>query len=171
MLTLAYRSRCRAVTILLAFAAVTFAAQASAQSYPSNTIRVVVANAAGTPPDIISRVIATDLAESEGWKVIIENRPGAVQTLAGAEVLKQSADGYSIFALTVQGSAAPALLANMPFRLEADFAPVIKASTSYNVLVVNPSVPAKSVAELVSLLKSHRTSSTSPQAVLERLHI
>ena len=70
-------------------------------------------------------------------------------------MLKQPADGYSILCHRAAGqSAAPALLPNMPFRLDADFAPVIKLATSYNVLVVNPSVPAKSVSELVALLKS-----------------
>jgi tripartite-type tricarboxylate transporter receptor subunit TctC len=126
----------------------------NAQTYPSNVIRIVVPTSAGTPPDTISRVIAQEVAESEGWKIIVENRPGAVQTLAGAEVLKQPADGYSIYALSLPVSAAPALLPNIPFRLDTDFAPVIKVSTSYNVLVVNPSVPAKSVEGLVTLLKS-----------------
>jgi tripartite-type tricarboxylate transporter receptor subunit TctC len=137
----------------LAFGVVVCNSEAEAQVYPSNTIRIVVPTSAGTPPDIISRIIATELSESEGWKVVIENRPGAVQTIAGADVLKHPADGYSIYALSVPVSAAPALLANIPFRLDSDFAPVIKISTSYNVLVVNPSVPAKSVAELVTLLK------------------
>jgi tripartite-type tricarboxylate transporter receptor subunit TctC len=127
---------------------------AIAQAFPSNVIRIVVPGSAGTPPDTISRLIATELTESDGWNVVVENRPGAIQTIAGSEILKSPADGYSIFALSVPGSAAPALLPNVPFRLEADFAPVIKVSTSYNVLVVNPSVPAKSLAELVTLLKS-----------------
>ena len=120
----------------------------------SNVIRIVVPTASSTPPDIISRVVATALTESEGWRVIVENKPGAVMTIAGTEVLKQPADGYSLYALSLPVSAAPALVPNMPFRLEADFAPVIKISTSYNVLVVNPRVPAHSVAELVALLKS-----------------
>jgi tripartite-type tricarboxylate transporter receptor subunit TctC len=128
--------------------------QAGAQTYPASPIRIVVPTSAGTPPDIISRIIAAGLSESEGWKVVIENRPSAVQTIAGTDVLKQPADGYSLYALSVPVSAAPALLPNMPFRLDVDFAPVVKISASYNVLVVNPSVPAKSVAELVALLKS-----------------
>jgi tripartite-type tricarboxylate transporter receptor subunit TctC len=126
----------------------------NAQSYPSGMIRLVVPTSAGTPPDTISRVIAQEVSETEGWKMIVENRPGAVNTLAGAEVLKQPADGYSIYALSVPASAASALLPNMRFRLDADFAPVIKVSSSYNVLVVNPTLPARSVSELVDLLKS-----------------
>jgi tripartite-type tricarboxylate transporter receptor subunit TctC len=144
----------RAIAALFAAGAIALAQPADAQSYPANPIRIVVPTSAGTPPDIVSRIIATELSEGEGWKVVVENRPGAVQTIAGAEVLKQPADGYSLYALSVPVSAAPALLPNIPFRLDADFAPVIKVSASYNVLVVNPSVPAKSVAELVAFLKS-----------------
>jgi tripartite-type tricarboxylate transporter receptor subunit TctC len=86
--------------------------------------------------------------------VIVENKPGAVLTIGGSEVLKQPADGHSVYAMALPVSAAPAFLPNMPFRLETDFAPVIKISTSYNVLVAHPSVPAKSVSELVALIKS-----------------
>ena len=155
MITLAAVRPLWRVGVALLFACATGSvSQVSAQTYPSNVIRIVVPTSAGTPPDTISRVIAREVSESEGWKMIVENRPGAVQTLAGAEVLKQPPNGYSIYALSVPVSAAPALLRNIPFRLDADFAPVIKVSTSYNVLVVNPSVPAKSVADLVSLLKS-----------------
>jgi tripartite-type tricarboxylate transporter receptor subunit TctC len=128
--------------------------EAVAQSFPSHSIRIVVPTAPSTPPDIISRVVVAELTESEGWRLIVENKPGAVMTIAGTEVLKQPADGHSLYALSVPVSAAPAFLPNMPFRLDADFAPVIKVSTSYNVLVCNLAVPAKSVSELVALLKS-----------------
>jgi tripartite-type tricarboxylate transporter receptor subunit TctC len=125
-----------------------------AQPFPSNPIRILVPTAPSTPPDIISRVIASELSDSEGWRVVVENKPGAVQTIAGSEVLKQPAEGYSIFALSLPVSAAPAFLPNMPFNLTTDFDPVSKVSTSYNVLVVNPTVAAKSVSELVALIKS-----------------
>jgi len=125
------------------------------QGFPAGPIRVVVPTAPGTPPDIISRIIAQELSDAEGWRVVVENRPGATQTIGGAEVIKQAADGQTIFAMSVPISAAPALLQNMPFKLNEDFTPVIKVSTSYNVLVVNPDVPAKSVRELVAHLKSH----------------
>src|SRR3954471_15581378 len=108
---------------------------ADAQVFPSNPIRIIVPTAPSTPPDIISRVIATELAHSEGWKVIVENRPGAVMTIAGSDVLKQPADGTSIYAMSVPVTAAPAFLPNMPFQLTKDFDPVIKIATSYNVLV------------------------------------
>ena len=84
----------------------------------------------------------------------MENRPGGVTTIAANDVLTQPADGHNLYAMTVPSVAAPSLVPNISYRLDTDFEPVIKASVSYNVLVVNPSVPANSVAELVALLKS-----------------
>jgi tripartite-type tricarboxylate transporter receptor subunit TctC len=130
------------------------ASRAPAQSFPPGVVRIVVPTTVSTPPDIISRVIAAQLVDSEGWKVIVENRPGALMTIAGTDVLRQPADGLSIYVMSVPVTAAPAFLPNMPFRLDTDFAPVIKVSSSYNVLVVNPAVPATSVSELVALIKS-----------------
>ena len=124
-----------------------------AQPYPSNMIRIVVGSAAGNPPDIISRVIANELGESEGWRMIVENKTGAITTIGTAEVLRQPADGYTLAAIALPSSAARALLPNVSFRLDTDFAPVIKLATAYHVLVVHPSVPANSLAELVTLLK------------------
>jgi tripartite-type tricarboxylate transporter receptor subunit TctC len=127
---------------------------AGAQNYPSSVIRIVVPSAAGTPPDIMGRIIAAELGESEGWRAIIENKPGAIQTIGLAEVLRQPADGYTLASIALSSSAAPALLPNLKFRLDSDFAPIIKLASAYHVLVVHPSVPAKSLAEFVALLKS-----------------
>src|SRR5215468_4588332 len=127
----------------------------NAQFVPSNAIRIVVPAIAGSPPDVSSRIVAAELAESEGWRMAVENKSGAGGIIAGSSVLQQPADGTTILMITQPDSATPALTNNVPFRLDADFAPVIKVSVSYNVLVVNPSVPAKSVAELVALLQGH----------------
>jgi len=139
---------------LLAAAAVAVASPAAGQPYPSSMIRIVVPSAAGTPPDIMGRIIAAEVGETEGWRVIVENKPGAIQTIGLADVLKQPADGYTIASIALPSSAAPALLPNVSFRLETDFTPVIKLASAYHVLVVHPSVPAKSLGELVALLKS-----------------
>jgi tripartite-type tricarboxylate transporter receptor subunit TctC len=142
------------VIAALAWAATGIAAGAQETPFPTGVIRLVAPNSAGTPPDMISRILAKELSEAEGWRVIVENRPGGVTTIAASDVLAQAADGHSLFAMAVPSTAAPSLLASIPYNFEADFDPVIKASVSYNVLVVNPSVPARSVAELVALLKS-----------------
>ena len=139
--------------ILGAISVLAVPSDAQSQAFPSGPIRIFVPTAPSTPPDIISRVIANEMAKSEGWKVVVENHPGAVMTIAGSEVLKRPADGMSIFAMSVPVTAAPAFLPNMPFQLAKDFAPVIKVATSYNVLVVHPSVAANSVSELVDLIK------------------
>jgi tripartite-type tricarboxylate transporter receptor subunit TctC len=125
-----------------------------AYAQPVNSLRIVVAGNAGSPPDVVSRIVATELAESNNWRVIVENRPGALSTLAIGDVLKQPADGRTIITIDVPVVAAPALAPDRNWRLETDFAPVIKLSKDYNVLVVNPSVPARSLAELIALLKS-----------------
>ena len=152
------RSRLFHRTTSLSFATLALLAsspQASAQtSFPTGTIRFVAPNSASTPPDIISRIISRELTESEGWRVIVENRPGGVTTIAATDVLAQPADGNSLYAMSVPSVAAPSLVPKIAYDLDKDFDPVVKATVSYNVLVVNPSVPVKTVSELVALLKS-----------------
>jgi tripartite-type tricarboxylate transporter receptor subunit TctC len=139
---------------LLAFAVMS-ASPLMAQSYPSGMVRIISATASGTPPDIIARLIANELSESEGWRIVVENKLGAIQTIGAAEVLKQAADGHTVLSIALPASAAPALIPNLNFRLDADFVPVIKLASAYHVLVVNPSVPANSLPELVTLLKNN----------------
>ena len=127
--------------------------RALAQSFPSNVIRIVVPYSASTPPDILARIIATALSEGEGWNVIVENKPGAVMTIGVTEVLKQPADGYTLLSITAPFAAVPALVPDAKFKIETDLAPLIQIGTAYNVLVVNPSVPVNSVAELIAYLK------------------
>jgi tripartite-type tricarboxylate transporter receptor subunit TctC len=126
---------------------------ATAGPYPANVVRIVVPTPAGTPPDIISRVIATELSEHAGWRIIVENRPGGLQSIAMADVLKQPADGYSILAMSVPVMVAPALLPNLGIAPDVDFSPVIQISASYTVLVTAPSLPVHSVSELIAVLK------------------
>lgn len=126
---------------------------ALAQSFPSNVIRIVVPYSASTPPDILARIIATALSEGEGWNVIVENKPGAVMTIGVTEVLKQPADGYTLLSITAPFAAVPALVPDAKFTIETDLTPLIQIGTAYNVLVVNPSIPVSSVAELIAYLK------------------
>src|SRR6185436_5409725 len=125
---------------------------AFAQSFPSNVIRIVVPYSASTPPDILARIVATALSEGEGWNVIVENKPGAVGTIGAMEALKQPADGYMLLSVGTPFAAVPALVPDAKFKVETDLAPLIQIGTAYNVLVVNPSVPANSVAELIAYL-------------------
>jgi tripartite-type tricarboxylate transporter receptor subunit TctC len=153
MLTL--RTSRQATSALVMLAIVAGASEITAQTYPSNVIRIQVGSNPSSPPDIISRIIAAELSEREGWRVVVENKPGAIYTAAANEVLKHPADGHFIWAYPMPAAVAPALLRNLPFKLETDLVPVIKFSRSYNVLVLNPSVPARSMTELVAHLKAN----------------
>jgi tripartite-type tricarboxylate transporter receptor subunit TctC len=142
-------------SLIVSLAALGTSHAAYAGTFPSSIIRIVVPTGPGTPPDIISRVVATELSESEGWRMLVENRPGALQTIGMAEVLKQPADGYSVYPMSVPTMAVPSLMPKLGLQPRSDFAPIIKVSSSYNVLVVTPSFPVKSVSELVAMLKEH----------------
>jgi tripartite-type tricarboxylate transporter receptor subunit TctC len=115
---------------------------------------MIVPSPAGAPPDIMGRMFANEFNESHGWRVIVENKPGAIHTIGLAEALKHPADGYTLASISLTTSAAPALMPNINFKLDTDFTPVIKLASAYHVLVVTPSLPAKSLAEFVALLKS-----------------
>ena len=100
----------RRVCILFAIAVIG-TTSLTAEPFPANNvIRIVAPTSPGAPPDVIARVVANELTNSEGWKVIVDNRPGALQTIAMADVLKQPADGLSIFPMSVGAVATPVLL-------------------------------------------------------------
>jgi tripartite-type tricarboxylate transporter receptor subunit TctC len=143
----------RGLFALLVVAVLAPWSNADAQNFPAGVIRIIVPTSASTPPDILARIVANALSDAEGWKVVVENKPGGVMTIGATEVLKQPADGHTIFSVTAPVAAAPALVPNASFNYEKDFAPLIRIGTGYNVLVVNPSVPVLSVKELVEYLK------------------
>lgn len=119
-------------------ASVLLASSAVAQPYPVKPIRIVVPSTPGTPPDVISRIIANEISTAQGWRVFVENRPGGSQTVGAGEVLRQDPDGYSVLAVSLPLSAIPAILPNVGFRLESDFVAVAQLSRSANALVVHP---------------------------------
>ena len=141
--------------ILVVSGVLAFASTAYAQEFPSRSIRIIVGSDQSSPTSIIGRLLASELTASEGWRIVVENKPGASYMLSAAEVLKQPADGHTLWALALPAATAPALLPSMGFRLETDFAAVIQLSRSYNVLVVHPSVPVHSISELVAHLKAN----------------
>jgi tripartite-type tricarboxylate transporter receptor subunit TctC len=143
----------RGLFAFLVVAVLALWSNADAQNFATGVIRIIVPTSASTPPDILARIVANALSDAEGWKVVVENKPGGVMTIGATEVLKQPADGHTIFSVTAPVAAAPALVPNASFNYEKDFAPLIRIGTGYNVLVVNPSVPVHSVKELVEYLK------------------
>jgi tripartite-type tricarboxylate transporter receptor subunit TctC len=128
---------------------------ARAERYPSAIIRIVVPTSAGTPPDIISRMVADGVAANEGWRFVVEDRPGALQTIAMNDVRGRPADGHALLTMSLPMTVTPSLLPKAEIRPDVDFDPVIKISRSYTVLVTTPSLPVKSLPEFVDLLKAN----------------
>ena len=125
----------------------------SAQAWPVKPVRMIVPIAGGGSTDAIARLVGTRLGEAWGQTVLVENRPGG-STMIGAEVVARSApDGYTMLMATSAFPANFSLFSRVPYKL-ADFAPISNVAESPNVLAVHPSVPAKNVKELITLLRS-----------------
>ena len=141
---------------LVALALALVAGAAVAQAYPSKPIRWLIPFSAGGPTDVLARAIAPRLGESLGVAVLVENRVGAGGSLAMDAVAKAAPDGYTIgMGHTGTQAINPHLYARLPYDPLKDFAPVTPVVSYVNVLVVNPAVPAKTVAELVAWTKAH----------------
>lgn len=131
------------------------AAPVAAQSYPVKPIRYVVPFPAGGPLDIVARAIGQELNRSWGQPVIVDNRPGAGGNIGAEQVARAPADGHTILMGAVSTHAINiTLYSKLPYDPIRDFAPVILITSVPNVLVVHPTVPARSVRELVALAKS-----------------
>jgi tripartite-type tricarboxylate transporter receptor subunit TctC len=132
------------------------AALACAQTYPTKPIRLVVPFPPGGATDILARDVAQKLTEAWGQSVIVDNRPGAGGNIGSELVAKSSPDGYTLEMGTVGTHAINAsLYAKMPYDHVKDFTPVILVAGVPNVLVVNPALPANSVAELIAYAKAN----------------
>jgi len=130
------------------------ATAAPAQTYPVKPVRLVMGPPAGGPTDGVGRVIAARLTEIWGQQVVIENRPGAGNTIATAAVAKAPADGYTLHMCTISDAVAPALYRKLPYDFARDITPIAHVGTTPNVFVVHPSVPARSVREFIALARA-----------------
>jgi tripartite-type tricarboxylate transporter receptor subunit TctC len=140
--------------VLILFAMLVASAGSLAQSYPAKPVRLIVADAAGGAPDQLGRLLAQKLSDSLGQQMIVDNRPGAAGALGADIAAKSPADGYTLLLTTTTIYAIlPSLKKGLPYDPQKDFVPISRIATSANVLVVNASLPAKSVAELVQLAK------------------
>jgi len=131
------------------------AAPSLAQTYPTKSVRVVVGFAAGGPTDVIARIVAQKLSESLHQQFYVENIGGAGGNTASGQVARAAADGYTIMVVSTGFVVNPSLYAKVPYDAVKDFAPVTLVAASPNVVVVNPSVPAKTLPELVQLIKDN----------------
>ena len=128
---------------------------AQAQGYPHKPIRMIVASAPGGAPDILARAVAQKLTEGLGQQVVVDNRAGASGLIGAEMAANAAADGYTLFlGTTTLYAILPNLKKNLPYDIRRDFASITQIASASNVLVVNPSVPAKSVAELLAYAKA-----------------
>jgi tripartite-type tricarboxylate transporter receptor subunit TctC len=128
---------------------------ASAEGYPARSVRVVVGFPAGGPTDVIARLVAQKLSDALGQQFFVENIGGAGGNTAAGQVARATPDGYTIMAVSTGFVVNPSLYAKVPYDALKDFAAVTLVAVSPNVVVVNPAVPAKSLPELVQLIKDN----------------
>jgi tripartite-type tricarboxylate transporter receptor subunit TctC len=124
------------------------------QSYPTRPVRIIVGFVAGGGADLLGRIIAPRLSEQFGQPVIIENRPGGGTSISIERVAASSPDGHTLVMMTAAGAALPSLRKQLPYNLEADFAPVTLIASAPYLLVVHPSLPARSIEDLIKLARA-----------------
>jgi tripartite-type tricarboxylate transporter receptor subunit TctC len=142
----------------LALASITFALQmpsASAQEWPSRTIRILVGFGAGGGTDLAARIIAEPLQEILGQSVVVENRPGAGGMTATGAVAKAPKDGYTLLMMSNAHVIAPVMYKNVPYDAVNDFQMISMLGTAGLVLVTHPDFPAKNLQELIALAKAN----------------
>jgi tripartite-type tricarboxylate transporter receptor subunit TctC len=128
---------------------------AQAQSYPARPVRIVVPFPAGGNADILARLLAQKLGESLGQSVVVDNRAGASGIIGTENVAKSAADGYTLLmGTTGTHTTNPAVFAKLPYDPVKDFAPISNFADSPFLLVVHPSVPVRSLAELIALARA-----------------
>ena len=128
---------------------------ASAENYPTRPVRVVVGFPAGGPTDAIARIVAQKLTDNLGQQFFVENIGGAGGNTAAGQVARVTPDGYTIMAISTGFVVNPSLYAKVPYDPIKDFAPVTLVAASPNIVVVNPQVPAKTLPELVQLIRDN----------------
>jgi tripartite-type tricarboxylate transporter receptor subunit TctC len=145
----------RAVLAAAVLALASFSA-AAAQSYPSRPVTIVIGFPPGGAIDTIARLMAPQMSESLGQPIVIENKPGAGGAIGAAYVARARPDGYTIFMGTMGNfSISPSLIANLPYDVQKQFAPVTLVAASGFVLYVNPKLPVANVKELIAYGKAH----------------
>jgi tripartite-type tricarboxylate transporter receptor subunit TctC len=126
---------------------------ASADTYPSRTVKIIVPFGAGGPADVYARILAKYLSDETKQSVVVEDRPGAGSLIGTDAVAKSAPDGYTLLLMSNTHTTNESLLANKPYQLMRDFVPVATINYSDLLMVVHPSVPAKTVAEFIALAK------------------
>jgi tripartite-type tricarboxylate transporter receptor subunit TctC len=139
---------------LFLFIIFVFSSTASAQGYPSKTVRLIVPFAAGGSTDIMGRLVAQKLSAVWGQQVVVDNRPGG-STVIGTDIVAKSApDGHTLLVTPAPFTIVPSLLKKLPYDPAKDFEPITLINTTPLVVIVHPGVPAKNIKELIALAKA-----------------
>jgi tripartite-type tricarboxylate transporter receptor subunit TctC len=144
------RTILRLIALLLP---VMLALPASAETYPSRTVRLIVPFGAGGPADVYARILAKYLSEETKQSFVVEDRPGAGSLIGTDAVAKSAPDGYTLLIMSNTHTTNESLIPKKPYELMRDFLPVATINYSDLLMVVHPSVPAKTVAEFIALAK------------------
>ena len=144
-----------ATVVLLAFSAVVLAAPpAFSQEYPAKNVRIIVGFAPGGGNDIVARILGIQFTNMYKRQFIVENRPGAGTIIGVEAVADADPDGYTLLVTNNSLAVNHTLYPKLPYDTLKDIAPIVKAGSTPNVLVIHPSVPAKTTAEFIALAKS-----------------
>ena len=145
-----------ALRLLFAVTLVLIAGTANADTYPAQTVKLVVAFPPGGTTDILARVFAQKMSEAWGQSVVVENRSGAGGVIGSESVARSAPDGYTLLLGTIgTHGVSTSLYKKLPYHPERDFAPVTLLATLPNLLAINPSLPIKSLKELISYAKAN----------------
>lgn len=158
--------------VVLLFAALS--GLACAQPWPAKPITLIAPSTPGSTPDVLARIMAQKLSEQLGQPMLVVNRPGAGTNIGTMAVAQAAPDGYTVLLGSIANTLNPHIMANVGYRILEDFAPVSSVVAAPDVLVVHPSFPANSVAELIKVLKArpgtpagHAGIGTTPHLSLE----
>ena len=145
---------CRWQLVAAAAVAVMVVQPVGAQNYPSRPIRLVVPFSPGGAADVPGRILTQKMSEALGQQVVVDNRPGAGSTIGADQVAKALPDGYTLLTISNTHFVSAALYKKLPYDSLNDYAPVTQVTSAPNVVVVHPSLPAKTLRELIALAKS-----------------
>jgi tripartite-type tricarboxylate transporter receptor subunit TctC len=137
--------------IMVAASGLAFAADAQ---YPVRPIRMIVPNATGASSDVLGRIVAMQLSAEFGQQVIVDNRPGASGMIGAELAVKAPPDGYTLLTVPITYAVTPSVFPKMPYDAEKDLAPVALVAAAPFILVVHPTLPVKTVKDLIALAKS-----------------
>ncbi|MBO9513068.1 MAG: tripartite tricarboxylate transporter substrate binding protein [Variovorax sp.] len=144
-----------ACTVAIAAVSAVAPLAASAQSFPTQPVKLVVPFPPGGTTDIFARLLATELSQTWGQPVVVDNRAGASGTIFSEQLARMPPDGHTLMLTATHHVINPGLYKNLRYNTRTDFTPIALVASVPNVLVVNPKFPAKSVAELVAYAKAH----------------